>query len=303
MFITQPAVSAQVRRLEDHCNLIFFKKKGRRVYLTDEGKALYQYAQKIFGYEHDIENAIEEMCELKRGILRLGTTKTYAHYFMPLMVSNFLKKFPDIKIQLNEGSSLDMIYSLLDLKNEVAIIAMVEDHPDVKFIPFSQEEIAVILPPGHPLADQPYIDIKEIVGEPIIMKEIGSGTRKRVTELFSKSGYQPEILMETSNTPFIKELVQRGEGISFLVKAAVAEELRAKKLATVPIKNHHIILDVSVAYLKDQHLSPPAQAFVTILDTMTQKDLTPQGIGSLMAKMLAARKNKMQNTPSARKNC
>lgn len=295
LFITQPAVSTQVKRLEDQCNLNFFKKKGRKVYLTDEGKALYEYAKKIFEYEHDIENAIEEMCELKRGILRLGTTKTYAHYFMPFMVSNFLKKFPNIKIQLNEGSSLDMIYSLLDFKNEVAVIAKVEDHPNVKFIPFSQEEIAVILPSGHPLADQPYIDIKDIAGEPIIMKEVGSGTRKRVIELFSVYQYKPDILMETSNTPFIKQLVQRGEGISFLVKAAVAKELKEKKLATVPIKNHRILLDISVAYLKNQQLSPPARAFVNILDTMAQKDLTPQGIGSLMAKMLAARKKNSQN--------
>lgn len=302
LFITQPAVSAQIRRLESQCNLIFFKKRGRRVYLTDEGKALYRYANKIFHYERDIEIAIEEMCDLKRGILRLGTTKTYAHYFMPFMVSNFLKKFPNIKIHLDEGSSRDMIYSLLDFKNEVAIIATAEEHPDVKFVPFSQEEIKVILPPGHPLSEKPSVGIKEIANEPIIMKEVGSGTRKRVSELFAESRCQPEILMETSNTPFIKELVQRGEGISFLVKAAVVEELRAKKLATVPIKNHRILLDVSVAYLKDQHLSPPALAFVTILDTMTQKDLTPQGIGSLMAKMLAARKKKLQSTSNAHKN-
>ena len=85
LYITQPAVSAQVKLFEDYCNLKLFKKKGRKIYLTAEGEVLYDYAQKIFEYEREIESAIEDMRELKRGILRLGTTKTYARYFMAFL--------------------------------------------------------------------------------------------------------------------------------------------------------------------------------------------------------------------------
>ena len=114
------------------------------MFLTDEGRALFEYAEKIFKYEKEIENVIDEMRELKRGVLSLGTTKTYAQYFMPLMITTFHQNYPNIKIQLNEGSSLDMILSLLDFKNEVAVIAKAVDHPEVHFFPFSQEEMAVI---------------------------------------------------------------------------------------------------------------------------------------------------------------
>ncbi|MBW1702933.1 MAG: LysR family transcriptional regulator [Deltaproteobacteria bacterium] len=289
LYITQPAVTAQVKSLEDYCNLKLFKKRGRTIYLTDEGKTLYEYARKFFEYEKEIEDVIEDMRELKRGVLRLGTTKAYARYFMPFMITGFHEAYPQIKIHLNEGSSSDMIYSLLDLKIEVAIIAKAEDHPDVYFTPFSQEEMVLIVAPDHHLARKKAVSFKELAEEPIIMKEIGSGTRKLINELFAQSNCTPNVLMETSNAEFIKQLVQRGDGISFLVREAVASELRENKLATVPMEKD-IFLDVSIAYLKDQHLSPSARAFLDTLKKLRSPDMTPQGIGWLMAKMQAKRK-------------
>jgi len=290
LYITQPAVTAHVKLFEDFCNLKLFKRRGRKIYLTDEGKALYDYTQKIFEYEREIENLIEDMKGLKRGILRLGTTKTYARYFMPSLISTFHDAYHHIKINLDEGSSLDMTNSLLDFGNELAIIAKVEENPDISFIPFSQEEMLVILSPDHYLTSRKTISINDLAREPIIMKEKGSGTRKLVGELFSKKTLTPNILMETSNTEFIKQLVQRGDGISFLVKAAVAVELNEEKLATVSMEGQKIFLDVSIAYLKDQHLSPSAQAFLDILLKLAPKEKAVRGIGSLMDKIMAQEK-------------
>jgi DNA-binding transcriptional LysR family regulator len=286
LFITQPAVTAQVKMFEDQCNLKLFKKKGRHIHLTDEGRTLYEYARKIFEYEKEIENVIEDMRELKRGILRLGTTKTYARYFMPFLITNFREAYPLIKVYLDEGSSLDMIHSLLDFKNEVVVIAKVEDHPDVRFIPFSQEELVLILAPHHHLAKEKNVSAKELAEEPIIMKEVGSGTRKLVNDLFEKSGLTPNILMETSNTEFIKQLVQRGDGISFVVKEAVALEVQEKKIAARPIEGQEILLDVSIAYLKNQRLSPPAKAFLEVLLNIAPRERPDQGIRVIMARIL-----------------
>ena len=290
LYVTQPAVTAQMKLLEDHCNLKLFKKKGRKVYLTDEGKTLYQYARKIFDYEKEIEDVVQDMRKLKRGVLRLGTTKTYARYFMPLMITNFRETYPHIQIHLDEGSSKNMTLSLLDFQNEIAIIAKTEEHPDVCFFPFSKEEVVLIAAPDHHLAGKSPTTFEYISKEPIIMKEIGSGTRKLVNNIFAKYNCMPVMLMETSNTEFIKQLVQRGDGISFLVKEAVAVELRDGKLATVPLQGHRLFLDISVAYLKDQHLSPPAKAFLDILGKLAPEEMLPQGIGALMAKMLSQRR-------------
>lgn len=290
LFITQPAVTAQIKAFEEFCNLKLFKKRGRQLYLTDEGKTLFEYAGTIFKYEKQIENAIEEMKVLKRGVLRLGTTKTYARYFMPFLITGFHKAYPRIKIHLDEGSSLDMILSLLELKNEVAVIARVADNPAVHFIPFSKEEMVIITAPDHPLAQKSAITFKDLAAEPFIMKETGSGTRKLAEELFARDKAVADVLMETSNTEFIKQLVQRGEGVSFLVCEAVAAELQEGKLATVPLKGRKIFLDVSLAYLKDQVLSPAAKAFVNTLTKLKSEGIDPMGISAMMIKILAQRR-------------
>ena len=278
LFISQPAVTAQIKSFEEYCSLKLFKKRGRHIYLTDEGRSLYDYATRIFKYEKEIENIIDDLRELKRGILSLGTSKAYARYFMPLMISTFRKNYPNIKIHLNEGSSLDMIFSLLDFKIEVAVIARTEEHPGLHFLPFSREEMVVIVSNDHHLRRKKAITFKDLASEPFIMKEKGSGTRKLVDELFEAEQCTPEILMETSNTEFIKQLVQRGEGVAFVVREAVA------------LKGSKVYLDVNIAYLKDQVLSPPARAFVDTLIGLKSDDMHPMGIGLMMAKILAQRK-------------
>lgn len=288
LFITQPAVTAQIKHLEEHCNLKLFRKRGRRVCLTEPGEALFEYVKRVFEYEREIEDAIEELRELKRGALKIGTTKTYARYFMPLLITAFHEAHPGIRIHLDEGSSLDMIRSLLELRNEVAVIAQAGgDHPDVLFTPFSHEEMVVILAPGDPLARRRRLSPAEVAARPIIMKEAGSGTRKVVNELFEKADLAPEVLMETSNTEFIKQLVMRGEGVSILVREAVAQELREGKLASAAIKGPEIFLDVSIAHLRDQHFSPPARAFLDILARLKPAGSSNVGIGALMARILA----------------
>ncbi|MBN1102554.1 MAG: LysR family transcriptional regulator [Deltaproteobacteria bacterium] len=287
LFITQPAVTAQMKALEDQCTLKLFKKKGRRLFLTDEGNTLYEYAKRIFEYEREVEDVIEEMRKLKRGILRLGTSKAYARYFMPFLISRFREAYPHIKVYLDEGSSLDIIRSLVDLKNEVAVIAKVEDHPNVTFIPFKQDQLVLILAPGHPLAKRKHVSLEELVNDPMIMKEANSGTRKRVNELFSSKGLTPNVLMETSNTEFIKQLVQRGEGISFLVEEAVAADIREKRLATIPVAGETPFLDVSIAYLEAQHLSHAAGAFVEMLKKVATRGPREQGIRKVMTDYLA----------------
>jgi DNA-binding transcriptional LysR family regulator len=272
LFISQPAVTAQMKRFEDYCNLKLFKKRGSKIYLTEEGKTLHEYARKIFEYEKEVENVIEDMRKLKRGCLQLGTTKTYARNFMPFLMTRFHDAYPEIKINLNEGSSLDMIHSLLDFRNEVVIILKVEENPHICFIPFVREDLVLILKTNHQLTEKKTVSLAELAEEPIIMKETGSGTRKLINEVFALNNFIPKILMETSNTELIKQLVQRGEGISFLTKVAVAKELREKKLATVQVKDQEIFLESFVAYLKDEPLSPAAQAFLEILQKLAPKD-------------------------------
>jgi len=297
LFISQPAVTVQIKAFEEFCGLKLFKKRGRRTWLTDEGQTLYNFAKTVITIEKEIENTLDNMRKLKQGILKIATTKAYARYFMPLMLSSFHAKYPDIKIELNEGSSLDMTRSLLDFKNEVGIIAKAGNVPGIRLIPFSREEMAMIVAPGHPWARRGSISLKELAAEPFIMKEVGSGTRRLVDRLYKKKLFRPNILMETSSTEFIKQLVQRGDGVSILVKAAVATELKEKKLATVSLKGPVQYLDVSIAYLKNQPLSLPANAFIDILKKLKPDPnlSSPEGIGMILARMLVQRRKEGQS--------
>ncbi len=297
LFISQPAVTIQIKAFEAYCGMKLFKKRGRRNWLTDEGQALFDYAKTVFAIEKEIENTLDDMRKLKRGILKIATTKAYARYFMPLMLSSFHAKYPDIKIELNEGSSLDMTRSLLDFKNEVGIIAKAGEVPGIRLIPFSREEMVMVLAPDHPWARRESIALKELAAEPFIMKETGSGTRRLVDRLFEKKQYRPNILMETSSAEFIKQLVQRGDGVSFLVKAAVVTELKEKKLATVTLDGPAHYLDVSIAYIKNQPLSLPAKAFIDILKKIKPDPnlSSPEGIGMILARMLVQRRKEAQS--------
>jgi len=270
LYISQPAVTAQVKNFEKWCELKFFKKKGRGICLTNEGETLYRFACQLFEFENRIERSLNDMRRLKKGVLRIGSTRTYARYLMPHMMRHFHQKYPDIKIFLDEGSSLDMSLRLLDLKYEIAFIANVNDDPAITYIPLVEEEVVPILSIHHPLAESRWITIDDCSQEPIILRETGSGTRQAIDTFFQGHNCELNILMETANTDFIKKLVARGDGISFLVKEAVIEDILRKRLVSVPFESGPLCLDANIAYLKKQPLSLPAQAFLQILSELDE---------------------------------
>ena len=284
LFITQPAVTAQMKVLEEMCELKLIKKKGRGIMLTESGKALYDHAGKLFEYEKNIEHVIDDMRKVKHGIVHIGATKTYVRYLMPLLAKTFKKKYPMIRMCLDEGSSKDGIERVLRSVNEIAIVTRVKDHPDLQFNPFAIEEMIPIFSPKHPFAKKKFVTVEELAKEPIILRESGSGSRKFVMELFEEAGYQPNILMETVNSDFIKRMVERGDGYSILVREAVQKKLAQKKLVTVPIKDKKVCLDAHIVFLKNQQLSPAANAFLeTIEELCPEKDRPINGIRSLIA--------------------
>ncbi len=293
LFISQPAVTAQIKAFESLHNLSLFRKNGRKLHLTSEGRILYDCVCKIFEYEKEVEKTIDGMRDMSVGMLRVGTTKAYARFFMPHLVSSFHKAYPHVKIFLDEGSSRDMASSLLELKNDVAVIAKADSSDQLQFIPFRSEKLVLIFSPAHPFAKCREITFEQLAREPILMKETGSGTRRVVNALFDAKQCRPNILMETGNAELIKQLVMQGEGVSFLVHAAVALEIGERKLATVPLKGHHLSLDVSIAYLKKHSLSHPAQAFVDMLDSLRVNNAPPQAIGELMGRILATKVHKL----------
>lgn len=231
------------------------------------------------------------MRELKRGLLRLGSTKAYAKYIMPSVISSFHRAYPNIKIKLDEGNSMDMINSLMKYHNEVVVVAAVgSKRPHIRYFPLSREEIVIILALNHPLARKKQVDFQEIKNEPVILKGSGSGTRLKINELYEIHDCRPNIFMETNNTDFIIDLVTRGEAISFLVRASVDKLIKTDQLAAVTLKNQPLLLNVNFAYLKNSPLSPPANAFYEFVKKTFMPDAIKGDTSSLMARILAGHK-------------
>lgn len=288
LFISQPAVTAQIKLFETYHNMKLFNKRGRKVFLTHPGKLLFEKAELIFGIEDELETVLTQMKQLNYGLLEIGCTKAYAKHIMPSIISVFHRAYPNIKVILEEGSSMAMINSLQTFKNEVVVVAQMEVNDSrIQFIPFSQEEIVVVLPGNHPLTRKKELEFCDIVMEPVIMKGKGSATRKKILDLYKNHNAVPNVFMESNNTEFIIDLVERGEGISFLVKPSVDQKVKDKKLAAKKLKNTKMFLDVSLGYSKNIPLSPAAKAFYEIVKNSFIEDSPRGGIGSVMAKILA----------------
>ncbi len=270
LFVSQPAVTTQIKLFEKYCNLRLFKRRGRRMYLTSEGETLFYYAEKVFELEKEIEKVIKDFHGLNRGHVRLGTTKTTVKYSIDSIILLFHKSFPDIKIKVQEGTSMDMLQSVLDFRNDLALVAHIEDNPNIDFTVLGKEEVFLIVAPSHYLANRNNISFNELAGVPVIMKELGSGTRKLVDYCFERSGVKPEMLIETNKVEFIMELVKQGEGISFLARRVIEKEITECALKAIPIKPERLFLNVGIAYLNDQQLSPAAKAFLDFLLPLAQ---------------------------------
>jgi len=242
----------------------------------------------IFGVEYEVESILTQMKDLNYGLLEIGCTKAYAKHIMPSVISVFHRAYPNIKIILEEGNSMDMINSLRDFKNEIVVVAQMDVNDSrIQFIPFSQEEIVMILPVDHRLTRKKEIEFSDIKMEPVIMKGKGSGTRKKIEALYTRNNAVPNVFMESNNTEAIVDLVERGEGISFLVKPAISGKVKEKKLAARQLEGPRIFLDVSLGYSKTTPLSPAAKAFYDVVKRSFIEDTPKKGIGSIMAKILA----------------
>jgi DNA-binding transcriptional LysR family regulator len=265
LLISQPAVSTQIKQLEKTLQVKLFNKIGNKVFLSGAGKLLLEYAQKIFELENEAENAINEIKEVKKGTLHIGTTKTYARYLMPNYISHFHALYPGISIHLSEGSSLEMIQSLFNMQNELAIVASTEYPKSIQSIAFGKEEVLLVASPDHILAKKDSVTMKELTRFPLVMREEGSAIRKAVMDMFRKMRLTPTILYEASNPEFIKELLEKGEGASFIVRSAVEKELSQGMLKEITISDVSIAINTIIVYISEDSLSKIARAFIDTL--------------------------------------
>ena len=264
--VTQPAVTIQVKSLEKSLNLKLIQHFGEKIQLSEAGELLYQYAEKIFDLVSKADEKMRDFKRLMRGTLQIGTTKNYARYIMPSLLTTFQARFPDIRVILDEGNSEDMARSVLDMKNEMAFICQINIDRRLKSIFFSCVEFVLVVSPQHRFSQRGSISFRELNGEPVILREKGSGSRAAILRRFDLYGVRPSVIIEVGSLDFIVGYVKQGKGISFMFEPDIKEELEKGILKVIPIEEGNITFFTEIVYHSEQPLSPPAQALLKIVE-------------------------------------
>ena len=276
--VTQPAVTIQVKSLEKSLNLKLIQHLGKRVQLTEAGELLYQYADKIFDLAGEAKEKMRDFKKLMRGTLKIGTTKNYARYIMPSLLSEFQRRFPRIKVILDEGNSEDMAGSILDMKNELALISQLNLDRRIKSLFFSTVEFVLVASPEHRFSRRESISLRELNGEPVILREKGSGSRAAILRKFQEYGIWPSVIIEASSLDFIVGYVKQNKAVSFMFEPDIKEELDRGTLRVVPIEEGNIIFFTDVIYYGEKPLSPPAQTFLKMVNELKGELILPSAI-------------------------
>ena len=268
LFVTQPAVTMQIKALEQYLGVPLFRRRGKYLELTSEGSVLYKYAEKIFSIVDEMEHALKGFASLTHGSLTIGTTRSFARHLMPRLLSGYQEKFPGIKVSLEVGSSREIAEGVAAFKYDLAIIGRIPLPGKVKAIPFKPEEFCVVASPHHPLATKGAVSWQELEKEPIIIREPGSGSRHLMLSLLESRGVKPSVLLEAGSVEFIKEYVLQGRGISFLYKPEIEREEQLGLLKPLKLVDGPIYIETIIVVPDGVTLSPPSRAFLEQVDKL-----------------------------------
>ncbi len=237
LHMTQPAVTFQIRQLEEQFNTRLFDRTHNKVTLTEAGKQVYLYADRILKLYEDMTHSITEMTGDVSGGVSLGASTTIAEYMLPLLIGNFKVKYPDVNISLKESNSEDIIAMV---ENNVVDLAIVEGSVNNKNLIVEQcrvDQLVVIMPNNHDLANESTLQVKDILEHPFICRESGSGTQEAITNYVSQQSPNSilKICFELSSPEAIKGAVEAGMGISIVSRASIDKELRLGTLTAVEL--------------------------------------------------------------------
>jgi DNA-binding transcriptional LysR family regulator len=264
LYVTQPAVTMQIKALENILGLKLIRKPGKDFQLTEVGEVLFGYTVKIFDIVEEMEHTLKGHIELTQGSFTLGTTRSFARHLMPALLSSFQERYPGVKVSLKVGSSQEIADGLTSFKYDLAIIGRLSYDSKLKAIPFTKEEFCVVTARWHRFAQKDSIPLRELQSEPIIIREAGSGARYAILSLLRSHGISPSVLIEAGSVEFIKEYVHQGRGVSILYWPEVEREVEMGLLHSLRLDEGPILIQTDIVFPKEVDLSPPAQEFLRL---------------------------------------
>jgi DNA-binding transcriptional LysR family regulator len=264
LHLTQPAISQQVKLLEEEVGMPLFEQIGRKVHLAPAGVELLRYTEQAMELLRQASESLSAMRGLKRGVLKLGAVST-AKYFAPSLLSAFTPAYPEVTIKFEVGNREEIIQQLA--ANEIDMVIMGRPPRELETVaePFAKHPLVIIASPTHPFASKRRIRLSQLATEYFLIREEGSGTRASMERVFGEREVPFRVSMEVSSNETIKQAVMANMGLSFISSHTVGLELAAGKLVILDVVGLPIIRDWYVIHLRDKVLAPIPAAFRAFL--------------------------------------
>ena len=262
--MTQPAVTFQIKQLEEQFNTRLFDRGHGRVVLTAAGELVMAYAERILGLSEELESRVSELTDELSGILHLGTSTTIAGYWLPYILEGFKRRYPRVVPRVSVGNSQLIEWArVMDRNLDVGLIEIVTEQPTLDRRGAGQDELQLIVAPDHPLAGEASVRAEQIVAFPLLHREPGNAIRDLVDQFFAAAGIPYEdlnVTAELGSLSSVKHLVAQGFGVAIASKAAIQSAVKASRLVGISLEPKlHTPLEVIL--LKDKFRSRLVNTF------------------------------------------
>ena len=260
LFMTQPAVSMQIKQMEEQIGLPLFERDGKQVTPTEAGKELLYYAQNIRQQLNEAANVIEELKGLKRGKLHLTMAST-ANYFAPQLIAAFHHEYPAAKVTLDVANRRGLLDALDQNRTDMVIMGRPPEGHKLLGTPFMDNPLVAIAAPSHPLASRRHITLHELADKPFIVREQDSGTRIAVERFFARHELSLNIGMEMNRSEAIKQAVMAELGIGIVSLHTIEMELALKRLVVLNVEDFPILRHWYIVHREGKRFAAIPEAF------------------------------------------
>jgi DNA-binding transcriptional LysR family regulator len=264
LHLTQPAVSMQIRQLEQQAGLALTEQLGKQVYLTEAGEEVHRYAKSILHQVEEMDDVLDKLKGFAGGRLRIAAISS-ANYFAPKLLGTFHQRFPDVSVSMDVTNQTSVVKQVIDNEVDMAIMGQPPSQANLEAVAFMDNPLIIVAPPDHRLAVRKRIALKELEKEVFLTREPGSGTRGAMRRFFREQKLKLTTGMEMGSLSGIKQGVQAGLGLGLLPRGAVEVELMLGRLVELKIKGLPIPRHWYVVLQKGKRLSLAAEEFRLLL--------------------------------------
>lgn len=269
ILLSQPTVSEHMAALERTLATRLFDRVRGSIRLTRAGQVFHEYALRMLASQREAVAALDDLKGAVRGQLDLGGSTIPGTYVLPGAVASFRKLHPDVRVTIRTGDSAEILDLVLAGRVEVGIVGARVKRRGIEAKEIARDELVVIVPAGHPWGKKRQIDLRDLAGEPFVMRERGSGTQETVDRAVAAAGVGPlRTTMEVGSTEAVKEAVKSGLGVSIVSERAIATELKCGVLESVKLKGLDLSRGLTLVASSERTRSGVCRAFLAHLDSL-----------------------------------